>query len=66
MFVNIYMWQRQLDSGILDLISGIFLGNNELKLGQREGFSKKDILKIRRMYRCGRSTDIVSYVDDQY
>ncbi|KYN01688.1 PREDICTED: zinc metalloproteinase nas-4-like [Cyphomyrmex costatus] len=57
--------KRQLNGGILDLIGGIFQENSEVKLGQREGFSKKDILKIRRMYRCGKRTGIVNY-DYQY
>ncbi|XP_011867256.1 PREDICTED: zinc metalloproteinase nas-4-like isoform X1 [Vollenhovia emeryi] len=52
------MPKRQLDGSILDLIGGIFQGNNEVKLGQREGFSKKDILKIRRMYSCGKRAGI--------
>jgi len=49
-----------LNGGILDIIGGIFQGNSEIKLGQRQGFSKKDILKIRRMYRCGKRTSIIN------
>ncbi|CAK9810731.1 Zinc metalloproteinase nas-4 [Anthophora quadrimaculata] len=30
-------------------------GNARIKLGQREGFSKRDIQKIRRMYKCNRN-----------
>ncbi|KAM0734297.1 Zinc metalloproteinase nas-8 [Formica fusca] len=45
------------NGGILDLIGGIFQSNTKEKLGQREGFSKKDILKIRRMYKCGSKSD---------
>ncbi|KAL6428195.1 hypothetical protein ACFW04_008498 [Cataglyphis niger] len=41
-------------------------GNTREKLGQREGFSKKDILKIRRMYKCGsKNTGFYNtFVDD--
>ncbi|XP_011164234.2 zinc metalloproteinase nas-4 [Solenopsis invicta] len=49
--------KKKLNSSIFDLISGIFQDNNEVKLGQREGLSKKDILKIRRMYKCGNFTE---------
>jgi len=51
----------------LDLIGGIFQGNTREKLGQREGFSKKDILKIRRMYKCGERAGFYdTFVDDYY
>ncbi|XP_011346875.1 zinc metalloproteinase nas-4 [Ooceraea biroi] len=30
------------------------IGNSRIELGQREGFSKRDIQKIRRMYKCSR------------
>lgn len=32
----------------------MFLPNGRVELGQREGFSKRDIEKIRRMYRCNK------------
>ncbi|OXU27095.1 hypothetical protein TSAR_011712 [Trichomalopsis sarcophagae] len=35
----------------LGLIGGVFQGGN-IALGQREGFSQRDIQKIRRMYKC--------------
>ncbi|XP_020289310.1 zinc metalloproteinase nas-4-like [Pseudomyrmex gracilis] len=45
---------QQPSGGILEIIGGIFDVNNNAiqQLGQRKGFSKKDILKIRRMYKC--------------
>ncbi|KAK2580109.1 hypothetical protein KPH14_012387 [Odynerus spinipes] len=38
--------------GLLGLIGEIFQGKTKVELGQREGLSKRDIQKIRKMYRC--------------
>ncbi|KAL2722617.1 zinc metalloproteinase nas-4-like isoform X1 [Vespula squamosa] len=40
--------------GLLGLIGEIFQGKTKVELGQREGFSKRDILKIRKMYHCNK------------
>jgi len=47
------IFSQEQSGGVLDLIGGIFQDNHG-ELGQREGFSKKDIQKIRRMYKCGK------------
>ncbi|XP_063980211.1 zinc metalloproteinase nas-13-like [Diachasmimorpha longicaudata] len=41
-------------NGLLDLIGEVFQGRTNIMLGQREGFSRRDIQKIRRMYRCSK------------
>ncbi|XP_014601798.1 PREDICTED: zinc metalloproteinase nas-4-like [Polistes canadensis] len=40
--------------GLLGLIGEIFQGKTKVELGQREGLSKRDIQKIRRMYHCNK------------
>ncbi|XP_032691513.1 zinc metalloproteinase nas-4-like isoform X1 [Odontomachus brunneus] len=41
-------------TGILGIIGDIFQENSRQEIGQRDGFSKRDIQKIRRMYRCNK------------
>ncbi|KZC10613.1 PREDICTED: zinc metalloproteinase nas-13-like [Dufourea novaeangliae] len=41
-------------AGFLCFMSDIFQGSSTVQLGQREGFSKRDIQKIRKMYRCSK------------
>ncbi|XP_035719568.1 zinc metalloproteinase nas-13-like isoform X3 [Vespa mandarinia] len=40
--------------GLLGLIGEIFQGKTKVELGQREGLSKRDIQKIRKMYHCNK------------
>ncbi|XP_044007317.1 zinc metalloproteinase nas-13-like isoform X1 [Aphidius gifuensis] len=40
------------DNGLLDFIGKIFQIKSITNLGQREGFSNRDIQKIQRMYKC--------------
>ncbi|XP_066591220.1 zinc metalloproteinase nas-13-like [Prorops nasuta] len=41
-------------NGLLGLIGEAFQGKTDVVLGQREGFSKRDIQKIRKMYKCNK------------
>nr|XP_012146509.1 PREDICTED: zinc metalloproteinase nas-4-like isoform X1 [Megachile rotundata] len=45
---------KETGGGLLSVIGEIFQGGNKGQLGQREGFSKRDIQKIRKMYKCGK------------
>ncbi|XP_015513398.1 zinc metalloproteinase nas-13 [Neodiprion pinetum] len=40
--------------GLLSMVGEYFFGKTKAVLGQREGFSTKDIQKIRRMYKCAK------------
>lgn len=46
-------WPQE-PGGLLIFIGEIFQGATKVQLGQREGFSKRDIQKIRKMYKCNK------------
>lgn len=48
------MCPQERPTGILGIIGDIFQENGRQEIGQREGLSKRDIQKIRRMYRCNK------------